>query len=185
MYERSAAPARIIAIGLATFFPNNRGAVPCGASAITTAGRRCSSNDRRTDSAPAIEPKSCITKSERQSPSRLSDGITGGRSVHLFLQHPFVHGADRVLWSAEDFCFCSACVEERVLCDQTTDFSLDPFGAVGHLARTFSLTPFLGAVRVADRHADDGDGSMDPCDRPHAWNATPRPYDHRPVDRGS
>jgi len=44
------------------------------ASAITTLGRRSGPNASSTDSAPAIEPKSCITKSDMQSPSRLGLG---------------------------------------------------------------------------------------------------------------
>ena len=38
MYDSTAAPARIIASGFATFLPMSAGAVPCGASAITTVG---------------------------------------------------------------------------------------------------------------------------------------------------
>jgi hypothetical protein len=46
------------------------------ALAITTLGRRSGPNASSTDSAPAIEPKSCITKSDMQSPSRLRVGMT-------------------------------------------------------------------------------------------------------------
>jgi hypothetical protein len=38
MCERSAAPARIIAIGLATFLPLSAGAVPWAASAMSARG---------------------------------------------------------------------------------------------------------------------------------------------------
>ena len=50
---------RIIAIGLATFFPSSDGAVPWAASAMTTVSFSGSSSSKATssDSAPAIEPK--------------------------------------------------------------------------------------------------------------------------------
>ncbi len=69
-----------MAIGLATSLPSSAGAVPCGASAIATRVRNASSKLSSTDSAPAIEPYRGMTRSERQSPSRLSAGITSGRS---------------------------------------------------------------------------------------------------------
>jgi hypothetical protein len=40
-----------------------------------------SSKASSTDSAPAIEPNIGITRSDRQSPSRLSAGMTSGRSA--------------------------------------------------------------------------------------------------------
>ena len=81
MWWSSAATAMIIAIGLAIPFPSSAGAVPCGASVITARTSCSRSSDRTTDSAPAIEPKSGSTKSDRQSPSRLSAGITSGASA--------------------------------------------------------------------------------------------------------
>src|SRR6266550_1740802 len=77
-WESSAAPARIIAIGFATFLPASDGAVPCAASAMIADGSKSSSNATSSDSEPAIEPKSGSTRSERMSPSRLSAGITSG-----------------------------------------------------------------------------------------------------------
>ena len=61
--------------------PSSAGAVPCGASAITALGSYSSSNASSTDSAPAIEPNIGMTRSDRQSPSRLSAGITSGASA--------------------------------------------------------------------------------------------------------
>ncbi len=77
-WESRAAPARIIAIGLATFFPSSEGAVPCAASAMIADGSKSSPKPTSSDSEPAIEPKSGRTRSERMSPSRFSDGITSG-----------------------------------------------------------------------------------------------------------
>src|SRR3712207_3376534 len=71
----------IIAIGFATFLPYSDGAVPWGASDITVPISKSSLSDRRTDSAPAIDPNSGSTMSDRQSPSRLSAGITSGASA--------------------------------------------------------------------------------------------------------
>ena len=90
----------------------------------------------RTDSAPAIEPNIGITRSERQSPSRFSAGITSGdvggagdqarvqgvdqdrlvrdvrvagrRRVHLLLEHPLVDRGDRPLRAAVDLARRSA-----------------------------------------------------------------------------
>src|SRR5215510_3400573 len=76
LYLNNDAPARIIAIGLATFFLNNNGAVPCGASAITTRMAQGSSNANNNDSAPAMDPNSCRINSLRQSPSRFNAGTT-------------------------------------------------------------------------------------------------------------
>ena len=69
-----------MAIGLATSLPWSAGAVPCGASAMATCVSNSSSKASRTDSAPAIEPNIGITRSLRQSPSRLSAGMTSGVS---------------------------------------------------------------------------------------------------------
>ena len=110
--------------------PCSDGAVPCGASAMATTGRRSSSRARSTDSAPAMDPNRASTRSERQSPSRLSAGTTRGwrsdsvikpgvggvdqrgpvgdvgvprgRGVHLLLQHPLVDGRDGPLRPAVD-----------------------------------------------------------------------------------
>src|SRR5438034_408924 len=77
-WESNAAPARIMAIGFATSLPWSAGAVPCAASAMIAAGSKSSSKATRSDSEPAIEPKSGSTRSERMSPSRFSVGITSG-----------------------------------------------------------------------------------------------------------
>ena len=64
-------------MGLARFLPWSAGAVPCGASAITTLGVSESPvKPISTDSAPAIDPKSPSTRSLMQSPSRLRVGTT-------------------------------------------------------------------------------------------------------------
>jgi len=65
-----------MASGFATLRPRSDGAVPCGASAITTVGRYSASRAKRSDSAPAIDPKSCSTMSDSRSPSRLRAGTT-------------------------------------------------------------------------------------------------------------
>ena len=97
---------------------------------MATTGCRSSSRANRTDSAPAMEPKRASTRSERQSPSRLSAGITSGlgigfgqepgvgrvdergavadvgmarrRGVHLLLEHALVDRGDRPLRAAVD-----------------------------------------------------------------------------------
>ena len=63
------------------FLPWSAGAVPCGASVITARTSWFASSESTTDSAPAIDPKRGSTKSERQSPSRFSAGITSGASA--------------------------------------------------------------------------------------------------------
>src|SRR5256885_697312 len=55
--------------------------VPCAASDMTTGTSYGLSNDRSTAAAPAIEPNSGRTKSDRQSPSRFSAGMTSGASA--------------------------------------------------------------------------------------------------------
>ena len=58
MKPSSEAQARIIAIGLARFLPWSAGAVPCGASAITTLGVSESPlKPISTDSAPGDRPE--------------------------------------------------------------------------------------------------------------------------------
>ena len=57
------------------------------------AGAVSSSSARSTDSAPAIEPNRASTRSDRQSPSRLSDGTTSGLCARLGDQ-PRVGGVD-------------------------------------------------------------------------------------------
>lgn len=79
--RRSAPQARIIASGFARSCPRSAGAVPCGASAIATVTSWSGSKASNTDSAPAIEPNIGSTRSERQSPSRFSAGITSGASA--------------------------------------------------------------------------------------------------------
>ena len=54
--EISEAAASIIASGFAMFFPKSAGAVPCGASVMTTVGAKSSPNPRRIDSLPAMLP---------------------------------------------------------------------------------------------------------------------------------
>ena len=76
MYGSTDAPARIMASGLATFLPWSVGAVPWGASAIATRTLQSSRKAKIIDSEPAMVPNICITRSDRQSPSRLRAGIT-------------------------------------------------------------------------------------------------------------
>jgi hypothetical protein len=63
-------------MGLATFLPWSEGAVPWGASAITVLTLKSPSKASSSDSAPAMVPNIWSTISLRQSPSRLSAGMT-------------------------------------------------------------------------------------------------------------
>ena len=71
----------IIAIGFATFLPSSAGAVPCGASVMATVTAPASSNASSVDSAPAMVPNICMTRSDKVSPSRLSAGMTRASPV--------------------------------------------------------------------------------------------------------
>ena len=205
----SAAPARIIAIGFATFFPCSDGAVPCAASAMSASGSKSSSNATSSDSEPAIEPKSGSTRSERMSPSRFSAGMTSGspverdqqrerrvdqlrlvrdvrvargRGVHLLLEHPLVDRADGVLRAAEDLRAGALGLAERELGDRVADAALDPLRAERDLVVALALAPFLRAVRVADGHAHDRDRRVHAAERDDARNAPPGPDDHLAAD---
>src|SRR5438445_801148 len=76
----------IIAVGLATFLPSRAGAVPWGASVIATSTAPASSNASSVDSAPAMEPNICMTRSDSVSPSRLSAGMTSASAVDLLAE---------------------------------------------------------------------------------------------------
>ena len=76
-------------------------------------------------------------------------------------------------------------MKERVLGDQAAHLTFDPFGAVGNLVCALTLTPLLGAVGVADGHADDRNGRVDTGDGPHARDAPSRAYDHGSIEFGA
>src|SRR6059036_2394057 len=80
-YMKGEATAMIIAVGLATFLPSRAGAVPWGATVIATSTAPASSNASSVDSAPAMEPNICMTRSDSVSPSRLSAGMTSASPV--------------------------------------------------------------------------------------------------------
>ena len=63
-------------MGLAMFLPSSAGAVPCGASVMTTLMCIGSSNASTWLSDPAMLPNICRTMSESRSPSRLRVGMT-------------------------------------------------------------------------------------------------------------
>src|SRR5207244_2927537 len=66
--------------------------------------------------------------------------------------------------------------------DRAADAPLDPLGAERDLVVPLALAPLLRPVRVADRHAHDGDRGMDAAERDHAWNAAPCAHDHAAAD---
>ena len=59
---------------------------------------------------------------------------------------------------------------------------LDALGAVGGLVLALALAPLLGAVGVADRHADDGDREVGAADRHDAGDAAAGADDHVAAD---
>ncbi len=93
--------------------------------------------------------------------------MTGGRGVHLLLQHPLVDGADRPLRAAVDL--GARCVRRSGRCARrrAADPAADPLGPVGDLVVALALAPLLGPVGVADRHPADRDRVVDAGDRRH------------------
>ncbi len=100
-------------------------------------------------------------------------GMALGGEVHLLLEHPLVRRADRVLRAAEHLRSGSVRLAKRELRDGVADAPFDALLAERHFVIAFALAPFLGAVRVADRHADDRDRRV----------ARPRP-ERRPESAG-
>ena len=105
-----------------------------------------------------------------------------GRRVHLLLQHPLVDGADGVLRPAEDLRPRAFREPEGELRDRRAHPSLDALRAERRFVGSFALAPLLGAVRVADSHADDGDRRVHAADRSHARDAAAGADDHLSVD---
>ena len=62
------------------------------------------------------------------------------------------------------------------------DAALDALGAQRDLVLALSFAPFLRAIGIADRHADDRDGRVDAADRRHARNAPSRADDDLAAD---
>src|SRR6478736_902645 len=102
--------------------------------------------------------------------------------IHLFLQHPLVRRADRVLRAAEHLCPDLLRMTEGELGHRTADPSLDPLGAERDLVVAFALSPFLRAVRVAHRHAHDRDRGMYATEWDHAGNPAAGPDDDTSAD---
>ena len=143
--------------------------MPCGASAMATTGSSASSRANSTDSAPAIDPKRARTRSEMQSPSRLSAGTTrvcapdsvsrpgvrgvnegrpvghigmaGGRRVHLLFEHAFVDRRNRPLRAAVDAAIEVGRGAERVLGHGPADGAVDALGPPGLLGRVAARRP--------------------------------------------
>ena len=101
--------------------------------------------------------------------------IAQRRGVHLFLEHPLVDRADRVLGAAEDFRVRLARVEEGVLGDDAADAALDAFGAEGDLV--VAVRPRATPWRRMRRRR--------PCGRPRSARGCRRPAERpgmrRPV----
>ena len=164
-------------------------------------GGSSSANATSSDSAPAIEPNSGRTRSERMSPSRFSDGITSGsprrrdeqrerrvdqlrlvrhvgmplgRRVHLLLQHPLVDRADGVLRAAEDLRARPLGRLEGELGDAAADPPLDALRPERRLVVALALAPLLRAVGVADRHPHDRDRRVHAAERNDARESAGR-----------
>jgi hypothetical protein len=73
-------------------------------------------------------------------------------------------------------------VAERKLGDRATDPPLDPLRTESRLVLFFPFPPFLGAVRVADSHPDDGDGIVRARDRDDARDTPAGADDHVAAD---
>src|SRR5690348_12073872 len=104
------------------------------------------------------------------------------RRVHLFLQHPLVGGADRVLRAAEDLRTRPLRLEEGELGDRMADAALDPLCAERDLVVALALTPLLGAVCVAHGHPDDRNRRMHAPERCDARDAPPGTDDDLAAD---
>ena len=109
-------------------------------------------------------------------------GMTLRRRVHLLLQHPLVHGADRVLGAAEHLGPETLGLPEGELGDGVADASLDALGAKCDLALALALTPLPGAVGVSYGHAHDRDGGVHAAERNHAGDPSARADDHLAAD---
>ena len=72
---------------------------------------------------------------------------------------------------------------ERVLGDRPADRAVDTLGPDARPRRLRRLAALLGAVGVADRHADHSDRVVDAGDRIHAGNPPAGADDHAAVDR--
>ena len=202
--------ARIIAIGLATFFPSRLGAVPCGASAITTDGTSGSSpkpeqqrlgagdaaEERQHQVAQAItvavqsrDDERVTGAAEEQRIGRVDElrfvvdlGMALRGGVELLLEHPLVDPRHRELGAPENPGTGARCVHEGELGDRPARGPRDVLGAVRDLVAVALLAPLLRVVCVVDGHAHDADRSADPGDPGDAGDALPGAQDHASAD---
>src|ERR687892_1101779 len=105
-----------------------------------------------------------------------------GSGVHLLLEHSFVDRAHGVFRATEHLRLHSLRLAERELGYRAADPALDSLRAEGHLALAPALAPLLGPIRVADGHANDGDGRVNAAERNDPWNPPPGPHDHLAAD---
>ena len=106
----------------------------------------------------------------------------GGR-VHLLLQHPLEHRRHRPLRPAEDRGGVERRLAERVLGDLRADPTRDALRSHRPLVPAGErLAVLLGAVGLADGHANDPDRVVDAAERDHARQPAAAAHDHRGAD---
>src|ERR687894_467236 len=170
---RSAAPARIMAIGLATFLPSSEGAVPCGASAVAVEGRY----DERLAEGGQKERVGGVY--ELRVVAHVA-AVLGG-AVHLLLEHPLVDGGDGVLGTAEDLGPHLARLDKGELRYAAAYPARDLLGPEGDLVEPLALAPLLRPVSVIDGHTDHRDGGVHAARRVDTRDAPPRAHDNGPI----
>ena len=208
--ESSAAAARIIASGFATFLPSSDGRrAVCRLRHQRGRLELVASNATSIDSEPAIDPKSGSTRSERMSPSRFSAGITSGSPVE----------ATSSANVASISCGSYGTVGCRSAAASISSFSIPSYvGETVYFGPPNTLAPVrsasrnansatarqtlrsirsvrnatsespspsrhsFGAVGVADRHAHDRDRRVHAAERHDAGNATTGAHDHLATD---
>src|SRR5215204_3982324 len=204
---RSAAPARIMAIGLATFLPSSEGAVPCGASAMTVSGFSSSSSEikrlgprygaehlhHEVRDAVAVtveggdDERLTISSQEQRVGGIYELGIVADvaavlrGAVHLLLEHPLVDGRDGVLGAAEDLGPHLARLDKGELRYAAAYPARDLLGPEGDLVKPLALAPLLRPVGVVDGHTDHRDRGMHAARGVDTGNAPSRAHDNGPV----